>query len=78
MDDKLDGKAVQVRVVQGKEPPHFMAIFGGQMVVFSGGRASKFDGVNGRDVTVQSKDKYLLQVRGTSRYNTKAVEVSPQ
>lgn len=34
MDNKLGGAAVQVRVVQGKEPPHFMAIFGGRIVIF--------------------------------------------
>lgn len=44
LDDRLQGRAVQVRVVQGKEPPHFMAIFGGKMVVFEGGYASAFDG----------------------------------
>ncbi|XP_022245088.1 villin-1-like [Limulus polyphemus] len=33
LDEKLDGRAVQIRVVQGKEPPHFMAIFGGKMII---------------------------------------------
>ncbi|PSN56753.1 Villin-1 [Blattella germanica] len=31
LDDQLGGAAVQVRVVQGKEPPHFLAIFNGRM-----------------------------------------------
>jgi hypothetical protein len=34
----------QVRVVQGKEPTHFLAMFQGQMVVYQGGNASAFDG----------------------------------
>ena len=34
--------AVQVRVVQGKEPNHFLTLFKGRMVVHSGGRASAF------------------------------------
>lgn len=73
LDDKLGGRPVQVRIVQGKEPPHFMAIFGGRMIVYSGGKASKFDGVDS-----QGKDHgetYLLQVRGTSQYNSKAIQV---
>lgn len=42
LDQKLNGQAVIVRVVQGKEPPHFMAIFKGKMVVYEGGFASGF------------------------------------
>ena len=42
VDDELDGKATQVRVVQGREPRHFIKMFGGKMVVFSGGKASGF------------------------------------
>lgn len=38
MDDELKGKATQVRVVQGHEPLHFIKMFGGKMVVFSGGK----------------------------------------
>ena len=44
LDNRLGGAAVQVRVVQGKEPTHFLAMFQGQMVVFHGGLASAFDG----------------------------------
>ena len=44
LDNRLGGAAVQVRVVQGKEPTHFLAMFQGQMVVFRGGLASAFDG----------------------------------
>lgn len=44
LDNRLEGRAVQVRVVQGKEPPHFIAVFGGKMVIFEGGYASAFDG----------------------------------
>lgn len=43
-DEELGGAAVQVRVLQGKEPAHFMAIFGGKMIIFNGGKASSFDG----------------------------------
>ncbi|KAK8742675.1 hypothetical protein OTU49_001619 [Cherax quadricarinatus] len=73
LDDKLHGRAVQVRVVQEKEPPHFMAIFGGQMVVFEGGYASSFDGAGARNEG--RKSSYMLQVRATAGLYTKAVEV---
>ncbi|XP_043192707.1 advillin-like [Amphibalanus amphitrite] len=77
LDDSLGGRPVQVRVVQGKEPPHFLAMFGGRMVVYSGGVSSAFEsaeGVNGgHNATVG--DTYLLQVRGTTNYNTHAVQV---
>ena len=38
LDDEVGGKAIQVRVVQGKEPRHFIKMFGGKMIVFSGGK----------------------------------------
>jgi hypothetical protein len=71
-DNKFSGRAVQVRVVEGIEPPHFMSLFSGQMVIYKGGFGSGFN--NNRDEETID-DKYLLQVRGTSQYNTKAVQV---
>ena len=61
LDERLGGGPVQVRVVQGKEPPHFLAIFGGNFTVFAGGVASAFDDVK-RSVEVGST--YLLQIHG--------------
>ncbi|XP_033728883.1 villin-1-like isoform X2 [Pecten maximus] len=76
LDDKLGGSAVQIRVVQGREPPHFMAMFDGKMIVFSGGKAS------GSQEKSEEKghedgpgDKYMLHVRGTSQLSLKAVQV---
>ena len=43
LDERLGGQPVQVRVVEGKEPAHFMAIFGGKMKIFQGGKGSSFD-----------------------------------
>lgn len=34
MDDKYGGAPVQVRVVMGKEPKHFMAMFKGKLIVY--------------------------------------------
>jgi hypothetical protein len=44
LDDELGGAAVQVRVVQSKEPAHFLTIFNGKMITLRGGKASSFDG----------------------------------
>ncbi|XP_012935427.1 advillin [Aplysia californica] len=79
LDDKYGGAPVQVRVVQYKEPPHFMAMFGGKMVIFEGGKAGwtrsrDKQQVNGEDYNGPG-DKYMLQVRGTSALNCKAVQV---
>merc|ERR1719369_295820 len=47
LDQRLKGLPVEVRVVQGKEPTHFTAMFGGKMTIFQGGHASSFDGSSG-------------------------------
>ena len=63
-------------MVQGKEPTHFTAMFGGKMTVFQvhmiinifcgntflskGGHASSFDGEEGQNIGIP--DSYLLQV----------------
>ena len=74
MDNNLySGHAVQVRVVERKEPPHFMALFRGEMVIFQGGYASGFK--NHHDDQHNHQENYLLQIRGTNNYNTKAIEV---
>ena len=44
MDDNLGGEPVQVRVVQGKEPVHFLAMFQGKLIIYQGGISSSFDG----------------------------------
>ncbi|PAA62739.1 hypothetical protein BOX15_Mlig017793g1, partial [Macrostomum lignano] len=71
LDDQLGGAAVQVRIVQGKEPQHFLALFKGRMIVFDGGKAgwSKDE----KDQAVG--DTYLLRIRGTNALNTKAEQV---
>eukprot|EP00004_Rigifila_ramosa_P003356 TRINITY_DN135_c2_g1_i2.p1 TRINITY_DN135_c2_g1~~TRINITY_DN135_c2_g1_i2.p1 ORF type:complete len:540 (+),score=132.74 TRINITY_DN135_c2_g1_i2:1144-2763(+) len=42
LDDQFGGEPVQVRVVQGKEPNHFLQLFRGKMVVHEGGVMSGF------------------------------------
>jgi len=47
--EETGGKAIQIRVVQGEEPRHFIKMFSGKMVVFAGGKASGFNNVKDRD-----------------------------
>ncbi|XP_057368031.1 advillin-like [Daphnia carinata] len=74
LDNKLGGRAVQVRVIQGKEPEHFLSMFGGKMVIYSGGRASGFESQQGEKDDVLG-NTYMLQVRGNAAHNTKAIQV---
>lgn len=73
LDDELGGVAVQVRVVQGKEPAHFLTIFNGEMIILRGGKASSFDGEKAVDTGIP--ENFLLQVRGNDSHNTRATEV---
>ena len=49
MDNEMNGKAVQVRVVQGFEPRHFLKIFKGKFITFTGGKASGFKNMKDHD-----------------------------
>ncbi|XP_059183227.1 villin-1 [Centropristis striata] len=68
IDNKFSGAPVQVRVVMGKEPRHFQAIFKGKLIIFEGGTGRP--GVVNPDPGAR-----LFQVRGTNELNTKATEV---
>uniref|UniRef100_A0A3B4V509 Gelsolin n=1 Tax=Seriola dumerili TaxID=41447 RepID=A0A3B4V509_SERDU len=71
MDDELGGGAVQVRVVQGKEPAHLMSLFRGQpMVVYKGGTSRE----GGQSEAANTR---LFQVRANPARDTRAVEVDP-
>uniref|UniRef100_A0A8C8IIR5 HP domain-containing protein n=1 Tax=Oncorhynchus tshawytscha TaxID=74940 RepID=A0A8C8IIR5_ONCTS len=69
MDNKYSGVPVQVRVVMGKEPRHFLAIFKGKLIIFEV-RSSFICGV-----TNPGPGARLFQVRGTHEMNTRATEV---
>nr|XP_043883030.1 gelsolin-like [Solea senegalensis] len=71
IDEELGGGAVQVRVVQGKEPAHLMSLFGDQpMVVYKGGTSRE----GGQS---EAADVRLFQVRANPADDTRAVEVDP-
>ncbi|XP_070841659.1 villin-1 [Chaetodon trifascialis] len=68
IDNKYNGAPVQVRVIMGKEPRHFLAIFKGKFIIFEGG--------TGRAGAVNpDRGPRLFHVRGTDELNTKATEV---
>lgn len=74
LDDEYGGRPVQVRVEQGKEPDHMVAIFNGKMVVHKGGKASGFKNKAAED-TYDTDGVSLFHVRGTSPANTRSVQV---
>jgi Gelsolin repeat len=74
LDDSMGGKPVQIRVTQGKEPPHFCQLFKGNMVVHSGGNASGFKNSTETDSS-NITGISLFHIKGTSPLNTYGVEV---
>lgn len=75
LDDDMGGSPVQVRVLQGKEPAHFRALFKGKMVVHAGGKASGF--TNSTDTDSYDTDGVsLYHIKGTTADNTVASQVN--
>lgn len=68
------GKCVQVRVVQGFEPRHFLKIFKGKIVVFTGGKASGFKNVHDHD-SYDVDGTRLFRIRGTCSEDVRATQV---
>ncbi|KAJ8413876.1 hypothetical protein AAFF_G00064740 [Aldrovandia affinis] len=69
LDDEIGGRAVQVRVVQGKEPAHLMSLFGGQpLVVHKNGTSRE----GGQSTPAETR---LFQLRANSAGGTRAVEI---
>jgi gelsolin len=74
LDNKLNGKAIQVRVVQGFEPRHFLKIFKGKFVTFMGGHASGFKNVHDHD-TYDVDGTRLFRIRGTNEEDVRAEQL---
>jgi hypothetical protein len=74
LDDEVGGAAVQVRVVQGKEPAHFRQLFKGKMIVHAGGKASGFKNSTEAD-SYDTDGVALFHVKGSSPLNTSATQV---
>eukprot|EP00733_Pompholyxophrys_punicea_P002028 Pompholyxophrys_punicea_v1_NODE_1312_length_797_cov_15.516173.p1 type:complete len:124 gc:universal NODE_1312_length_797_cov_15.516173:196-567(+) len=74
LDDAMGGAPVQVRVVQNKEPDHFLCLFKGKFIIHRGGKASGFKNLNAKDEFDTSGTR-LFHVKGTTELNTKATQV---
>ncbi|XP_036723745.1 villin-like protein isoform X2 [Balaenoptera musculus] len=68
LDLQYHGALVQEHVTMGSEPPHFLTIFQGQLVIFQGSA-----GHNGKGQPASATR--LFHVRGTDSYNTWTLEV---
>ncbi|KAM5233389.1 villin-like protein isoform 3-T3 [Hipposideros larvatus] len=68
LDLMYHGALVQEHVTMGSEPPHFLAIFQGQLVVFQ--RSTEHNG-KGQPAPATR----LFHVQGTDSYNTRTMEV---
>jgi len=74
LDDSMGGYPVQVRVVQNKEPAHFMLIFKNKLIIHMGGKASGFKNRDEED-EIDDDGTRLFHIRGTSETNVRAVQV---
>ncbi|PNJ74772.1 VILL isoform 2 [Pongo abelii] len=68
LDVMYGGALVQEHVTMGSEPPHFLAIFQGQLVIFQ-----ERAGHHGKGQSASTTR--LFQVQGTDSHNTRTVEV---
>ena len=75
MDNEMNGKAVQVRVVQGFEPRHFLKIFKGKFITFTGGKASGFKNMKDHD-TYDVDGTRLFRIRGTCAEDVRADQMA--
>ncbi|XP_068661853.1 villin-2-like [Aristolochia californica] len=78
MHNSLKGRPVQGLIIQGKEPPQFIAIFN-PMVVLKGGLSSGYKkSVEERaltDETYTADSVVLIRISGASVHNSKVVQV---
>eukprot|EP01127_Copromyxa_protea_P007652 TRINITY_DN1754_c0_g1_i4.p1 TRINITY_DN1754_c0_g1~~TRINITY_DN1754_c0_g1_i4.p1 ORF type:complete len:1145 (-),score=304.34 TRINITY_DN1754_c0_g1_i4:301-3735(-) len=72
-----EGQISHCRVVQGKEPSHFVNLFKGRMVIRNGGVASGFNTSDQVDSFANGEPE-LFHVRGTTERDTRTVEVPTQ
>uniref|UniRef100_A0A336MY83 CSON002905 protein n=1 Tax=Culicoides sonorensis TaxID=179676 RepID=A0A336MY83_CULSO len=67
LNQEVGGKAIVVRIAHGYETRHFLKIFRGKMIIFSGGHVAGFKHVS--DHTTGNK---LFRIRGTSSDDVRA------
>lgn len=74
MDKNLGGIATQIRVVQNKEPEHFLRMFRGRFIILEGGKGAGYRAGSEED-TYDGQGKRMFHVRGSSDMNAKAMQV---
>jgi len=74
--DALNEPGMFVQLYEFDEPPHFLQIFEGKLIIMRGQRSEMlYNGsTNGGDFLA---DTFLLKVYGDASYNAKAVEETP-
>ena len=77
-NEELGGSAMQVRVVQGDEPRHFIKMFGGQLVVLNGGKGSGFRNSQQDDTVDDSAVKLFKIKSATGEADSRAVQVAAE
>lgn len=68
----LRKSVVEVRVTENKEPPHFLQMFRGHLIIFKG-KCIDYDPTGSCCVYPNT---YMLKVFGNATYNSKAIQIS--
>ncbi|KAF7268409.1 hypothetical protein GWI33_018470 [Rhynchophorus ferrugineus] len=71
IDEELGQLGFQARIIQGREPAHFLQIFKGKLTIFNG-TGTDFD-ETGKNL--KGPSQYLLKVFGSTTYSAKAEQV---
>lgn len=71
LDDQLQGQAKEVRVVQNKEPEHFLRIFKGKFFIHLGRDESGDES----KANAPSNEAKMWQVGGTNEWDVKAIQI---
>ncbi|XP_063903462.1 advillin isoform X2 [Zophobas morio] len=74
IDEELGGLGFLARVIQGREPSHFLQLFKGKLIVFKG-KGTDFD-ESGRNL--KHPLQYFLHVFGSTLASSKAVQIHPK
>ncbi|KAH0810615.1 hypothetical protein GEV33_012178 [Tenebrio molitor] len=74
IDAELGGLGFQARVIQGREPSHFLQLFKGKLIVFKG-KGTDFD-ESGRNL--KHPLQYFLHVFGSTLASSKAIQMQPK
>lgn len=72
MFEHFKTSVAQIRVAEGLEPPHFLQLFKGKLIIFNGKSSSADPTGTGK----KYPNSFILKVMGNSSYTAKAVQVS--